>query len=55
MGCESERVAGFDHDAKHGDPDERPTTYRTLAQLQALLDGTAAVDFAVAAAAAEAV
>jgi hypothetical protein len=21
---ESERVAGFDHDAKHGDPDERP-------------------------------
>src|SRR3981189_1714147 len=23
-GYESERVAGFDHDAKHGDPDERP-------------------------------
>jgi hypothetical protein len=23
-GYESERVAGFDHDAKHGDRDERP-------------------------------
>ena len=25
-GYESERVAGIDHDAKHGDPDEPPTT-----------------------------
>ena len=25
-GYESERAAGFDHDAKHGDPDERSTT-----------------------------
>jgi hypothetical protein len=24
-GYESERLAGIDHDAKHGDPDERPT------------------------------
>ncbi len=24
-GYESERVAGIDHDAKHGDPDERST------------------------------
>lgn len=45
---ESERVVGIDHDAKHTDPDERPAIM-ALAQLQVFLDGTTAVDFAVAA------
>ena len=37
MGYESERVAGYDHDARHGDH-MNDKQLATLAQLQAFLD-----------------
>ena len=47
-GFESEQTAGSDHYARHGDINRNDEQLHSLAQLQAFLDGTIIVDFAVA-------
>jgi hypothetical protein len=45
-GFESERLAGIDHDAKHGDRYERNSCH--AGSITGLLDGTVAIEFSVA-------